>query len=141
MLKRIRPYDFLGVTGLLLFLLSVLVPFQTVDIHVHGRYYVFEMSYAYRNTACSLLALFTICTFLQQKLYSTALSWVHVILTILTAAACIFFLYRASEAYHPNFSGWISFETNNDIIIIALTSFLIAQVLLIINLLVGAFRH
>ena len=141
MLKRIRPYNLLGVTGLLLSLASLLVPFQSVDVHVYDTYYVFEMSYAFRNTACFLLALFTLCTFLKQRLYSVVLSWVHVILTILLAGGCIFFLYRASEAYRPNFSDWTSFQTNNDIVVIMLIAFLIVQVLLVVNILAGAFRR
>jgi hypothetical protein len=140
MFKKIKPYSVLGMIGLLLFLISFLVPFQSVDVHVHDNYYVFEMSYAFRNIACSLLVLFTICIFLQQKFYSAVLSWIHVVLTILTAAVCIFFLYRASEAYRPNFSNWTSFQTNNNIIAITLIIFFSAQVFLIVNLVVGVFR-
>jgi hypothetical protein len=131
----------LGVTGLIMLLVSFLVPFQTVDIHVHDRYFVFEMSYAFRNTACFLLALFTIYTFLQQMLYSIVLTWVHTFLSILTAATCIFFLYRASQAFHPNFSDWTSFQTNNTVIVICLMTFLLGQALLIVNLLIGAFKR
>ena len=141
MFKRIRPYNILGVIGLILFLLSFVIPFQSVDIHVHDTYYVFEMSYAVRNTACFLLALFTICTFLKQKLHSNILSWIHAILTILTAATCIFFLYRVSEAYRPNFSNYESLQTNNNVIVIALMTFFIAQIFLIVNILIGAFNR
>jgi hypothetical protein len=103
MFKRKRPYNLLGVTGLIMLLVSFLVPFQSVDIHVHDTYFVFEMSYAFRNISCFLLALISIYTFLQQMLYSILLTWVHTFLWILTTATCIFFLYRASQAFHTNF--------------------------------------
>jgi hypothetical protein len=141
MFKKIRPYSLLGIIGLVLFAVSFLIPSHTVDVNIHDTYYVLEMSYAFRNVACFFLALFTIYTFLQQKLYSPVLSWAHVSLTVVTATACFFFLYRASEAYQPNFSNWESFQTNNNIIVITLLTFLIAQLLLIINLLIRAFRR
>jgi hypothetical protein len=141
MFKKIKPHNLLGVIGLLLFTVSFLVPSHTVDVNIHDTYYVLEMSYAFRNVACFFLVLFTIYTFLQQKLYSPVLSWAHVSLTVLTATVCFFFLYRASEAYQPNFSNWESFQTNNHIIVITLLIFLLAQLLLLVNLLIGAFRR
>ncbi len=140
MFKQLRPYNLLGVAGLILFTVSFFVPFKSAEIHVHDTYYVFEMSYAFRNMACELLALFTVCTFLKQQLSFSILTWAHVVLTLLAFAAGILFLYRSSKAFQPNFSDWSTFQTNNEILVATIVILLIAQVLLTVNLLVGAFK-
>lgn len=104
MFKRLRPYDLLGIAGLLLFFSSFFIPFQSVDIHLHDTYYVFEMSDAFRNMGGALLVLFTVNTFLKRNVYSIVLSWTHTILTTLTVGATLLFLYRASLSYKPGFS-------------------------------------
>jgi hypothetical protein len=141
MFKNFRPYDLLGIAGLLLFFISLFIPFQSVDIHMHDTYYVFEMSDAFRNMGGALLALFTVNTFLKRNVYSIVLSWIHTILTNLTVAAALFFLYRASFAYEPGFSDWETFKTNNNIIAITIWTFLLAQTLLVSNLMIGAFKR
>ena len=141
MFNRTRAYDILGIKGLLFLLVSFLVPAQTVDFYLYETYYVLEMPDAFRTMACLLLALYTIYTFLQHKLYSVALIWAHIILTTLTAGLGIFFLYRASAAYRSNFSDWAWFETNNKIVVVTLMAFLLAQVLLAANVLIGIFRR
>jgi hypothetical protein len=140
MFKNFRPYDLLGIAGLLLFFISFIIPFQSVDIHLHDTYYVFEMSGAFRDMGGALLALFTVSTFLKRNVYSIVLSWIHTILTTLTVAAALFFLYRASLAYKPGFSDWDTFKTNNNIIAITIWTFLLAQTLLVSNLIIGAFK-
>ena len=140
MFNNFRPYDLLGIAGLLLFFISFFIPFQSVDIHFHDTYYVFEMSDAFRNMGGALLALFTVNTFLKRNVYSIALSWIHTILTTLTVAAALFFLYKASYAYQPGFSDWKTFKTNNTIISITIWTFLLAQTLLVSNLMIGTFK-
>ena len=121
----------------------LLFPFSSlhsVDIHIHDTYYVCEMCYAFKNMGGGLLALFTVCTFLKQSIYSNILSWLYTILTILTIATAILSLYKAADAYRPGFSNWSTFQTNNDIIVITILLFLLAQTLLVSNLVVGAFK-
>jgi hypothetical protein len=56
MFNNSRPYNLLGIAGLLLFAVSIFVPFHSVDIHIHDTYYVCEMSYAFKNMGGGLLA-------------------------------------------------------------------------------------
>jgi hypothetical protein len=139
-LKKIPAYNFLGIIGLLLFGASFFVPFNIADIQIQGKYFVFEMDNVFRTVACTLLALFTIYTFSKRILYSNSLSWMHVILTLLSLTVFIILIYGASEAYRPGFSAWSSFEKNNRHMIITLMLFLLAQVLFLINILAGTFK-
>jgi hypothetical protein len=141
MFKNIKPYDLLGITGLLLFAVSFFVPFQIADIHFHDTYYIFEMPYVFTNVAGLALALFTVCVFIKQNVYSSVLSWIYTLLTILTIIVIIVFLCKASYAYRPGFSDWTAFKINNRIIIAAIIIFILAQVLLISNLVIGIFKQ
>jgi hypothetical protein len=140
MFKNIRPYNLLGIAGLLLVIVSLIVPFQSVDIHFHDTYYVFDMSYAFRNMACFLLVLFTLYAFVKQKFHSVILSWLHVILTIVTIAASILFLYKGSNAYRGDVSDSSTFQSFNNIKVATILVFVIAQVLMIVNFLIGVFK-
>jgi hypothetical protein len=140
-LKRIKPYNILGIAGLLLLAISFFLPSQMVDVYVHDTYYVMDMPYVFRNLACLLLALFTVSTLIAGKLRSSMLAWFHVILTVVTILTGIVFMYRASVAYRPNFSNWTSFETNNNILAVVILTFTLAQLLFIVNLITGAIKY
>jgi hypothetical protein len=64
MFKNFRPYDLLGIAGLLLFFISFFIPSLNVDVYFNDRYFVFEMSDAFEIFGGALLALFTVNTFL-----------------------------------------------------------------------------
>jgi hypothetical protein len=98
------------------------------------------MDNGFRTVACTLLALFTIYTFSNRILYSNSLSWMHVILTLLSLTVFIILIYEASKAYRPGFSAWSSFEKHNQHMIIILMLFLLAQVIFLVNILAGAFK-
>jgi hypothetical protein len=59
---------------------------------------------------------------------------------VLAVAAALFLFYKASLAYKPGFSDWETFQTNNNIIEIAIWAFLLAQTLMVSNVLIGAFK-
>src|SRR5215203_99079 len=128
-MKKIKQYNILGIAGLHLLAISFFLPSQTVDMHIHDTYFVMNMPYTFRNMSCMLLALFTLSTLLTEKLRNSILSWFHVTLTVLTTVTAIFFLYRALVAYHPSFSDWTSIETNNNLLVIIILTFSLAQIL------------
>jgi hypothetical protein len=136
-LKKIKPYNILGIAGLLLLAVCFFLPFQTVAVHFYDTYFVMDMPNTFRNMACMLLALFTLSTLLAGKLHNRMLSWFHVFLTVLSSLTAIVFLYRASVAYSPSFADWTSFETNNNILVIVILIFSLAQLLFIVNLITG----
>ena len=140
-MKRIKPYSILGIAGLLLLAISFFLPSQTVDVHFHDTYFVMTIPYAFRNMACLLLALFALSTLLAGKLRNRILSLLHVFLTVLTVLIATFSLYRVSIAYHPSFSDMTSYETNNNILAIVILSFLLAQILFIVNLIIGVTNY
>lgn len=85
MLSR-RPFNLLLLTAVLLFLISlgILKKNEVVDIHLHDTYFVIAKGQVFRLLTAVGLVVWALYLFTNALMYSKLLSWIHVIITILT---------------------------------------------------------
>lgn len=87
-IKR-NPYNLLFFLAILLFLFGFLNFRSVIDIHLHDTFYVITVKHLLRALAVLFLLLWLLYFITKKYLYSKLLTWIHVIVTIVT---CIFIL-------------------------------------------------
>ena len=138
---KTAPFQLFGITGLLLFAGSFFVPTQSVDIHLHDTYYVLDSNFITNYMSTLLLLLFTLCFFLRRQLRYMVLQWLHVGLTLLSFLVVIYFVYRAPVANQSKMMDWSHARSfTNNIAVVALLLFVLAQVLFLVNSMIGIFK-
>lgn len=152
LLMKQKPYNLLLWTGLVLVLTSFLILKQnnSVDIHLHDTYFVITHAHVFWLLAILALFVWTLYLLTNKVLYSKALTWTHVIVTILTLvlfALPLFFgdsLINQTPRRHYDFSNWNSFNsytTFTKAIAITIFVLLLGQFIFVINFIVGLFKR
>ncbi|MEO9022277.1 MAG: hypothetical protein ABI237_11260 [Ginsengibacter sp.] len=147
---RKRPYNLLLLTGLILILTCFFFFNQntTIDIHLHDTYFVIAHSHFFWLLAIPALMIWTIYLLTNKILYSKALTWVHVIITISTLVLLASTLFMGESLFNPapkhyyDYSSWNSSVTT-PARIIADTIFILlsGQIIFIINFIAGIFKR
>jgi len=147
-----KPYHLLLLTGLVFVLASFFILKQnnSVDIHLHDTYFVIGHTHILWFLAILALFVWTLYLFTNKILYSKALSWTHIIITILTLLFFALTLFYGDSFMNPTprryyeFSNWNSLDNYNTFTkAISLTSFglLFGQLIFIINFIAGLFKR
>ena len=84
-----KPYNLLLLTSILLFIVGLFGFDSAMDIHMHDTHFVFPLTYLPWTPSIILLIFWLLYLVTKNFLYSKALTWTHILLTI---AACIFIL-------------------------------------------------
>jgi hypothetical protein len=96
------------------------------------------------------LFVWTLYLITDKILYSKALTWTHVIITVLTLAFVILILFFANDLYHPtppryyDYNNWNSFKAYdmyNNTIANIIAILLIGQIIFIVNLIAGLLKR
>lgn len=147
-----KPYQLLLLSSIAFLLASVFVLRQNdpVDIHVHDTYYVMAKRHIFWFLAIISLLVWTLYLLVNKILYSHALTWIHVITTILTIALFTVMLFfggslnsAGSRPYqdYGNWNSWQVYEPYAKTIATVIGILLIGQVLLVINIIAGLFKR
>ena len=149
-LKR-NPYHLLLLTALLLFLSSFLVrQGKTVDIHLHDTYIVIAQAHVMWLFTSMVWLLWLLYLLTRKLLYSQSLTWVHVIITLVTVVLLVFPLYFGSSMFeapvrrendHSNWSAFEEYSRNIKIFSYCIAALIFGQVTFAINLVAGLFKR
>lgn len=137
-------------TGLVLVLTSFFMnQNRTFDIYIHDTYYVINQGHVFLFLAFIISVLWALYLVARKILYSKSLTWIHVIITLVTLLLLFFLLNFGSNILNPSskryldannqtfnmdeqYTGWIAY------IIIAL---ILGQVTFIVNLIIGIVKR
>jgi len=84
-----RPYNLLLLTGIILFVVGLFSLNSAIVINMYDTYFVFTLAYFIWIPCVILLIFWLLYLATRKKLYSKALTWTHIFLTI---AGCVFIL-------------------------------------------------
>lgn len=137
----------LALAAVLLVMLSFIPSGNAMDMPVKGASYVLSYTYTLRAMAMLVLLLWILYMVTVQILFSTILTWLHIIMTIVLAALIVFlfFFFHLSAGYAPekeaeifSFQAGVSLQMAVPLLIMLL---LVMQLLYIINLFAGVIRR
>ena len=146
-----KPYNLLLWTGFTFILITFLVINQNspVDIHLHDTYFVIGHTYIFWLLATLALFVWILYLVTNRILYSTTLTWVHTIITILTLLLLTTTLFisdnfmNTTPRQHYDFSNWESpdnYTTFTKAIRVTIIVLLFGQIIFIINFIVGLLK-
>ena len=138
-----RPYHLLLLAGIAL-LISALIPTEeTMDLHVHDTYIVTTRSSFYWALAMLTYLLWGICFLTRKVLLSNTLTWLHVIPTLVVIVLFICLPLFSFHRRYLDLTPWSTFNELEGIKVVLASAaivFIIAQILLIVNLVGGVFN-
>ena len=144
-----RPYHLLLFTGLALILISFFVaPNKVVDFHVHDTKYVIAHLHIFWLLAFIVWLLWFLYLMLHKFLHSKTMTWIHVIVTLLTVIFLMILL--GNNLFYPqprrylDLNDWHSFDRYDrhlGLIGYCIVAMLLGQVIFIINLIIGVFNQ
>lgn len=122
---------------------------HSFDIHVHDTMYVIAQAQVGILLASVLWVLWLICVATRKILVSPILIWIHVVITIFSVVSLYYHLFLGSEMEQqrpvPNLdsSVWkdsLLIDSSTKWILYSIVGFLVGQISLLINLLMGVLR-
>jgi len=123
---------------------------NSVDIHFQDTYFVIAKKHIFWFLAIISLLVWTLYLLANKILYSNALTWIHVIITVLTIAVFTLMLFFGSRLnntgprHYQDYGNWNSLEVYGryaKTISIVIGMLLIEQVLFVINIIAGLFKR
>ena len=147
-----KPYHLLLLTALAFLLISffILKDNNAIDIHLHDTYFVIAHTHVFWLLAILCLFVWILYVITNKILFSKALTWVHVIFTILAMIIFVSDFYFANifsnikPRRYYDFSSWVSFRHASEFVKaigIALILFLSGQIIFVINFIAGIFKR
>ena len=147
-----KPYHLLLLTGLVFLLASFFITSQnnSVDIHLHDTYFVIGHTHILWLLAILAFFVWIIYLLTNKTLYSKALTWTHVIITILTLLLFVLTILLGDNFIKPtprkyyDYSNWNSLDNYTAFtkaISITIFVLLLGQLTFVINFFVGLFKR
>ncbi len=138
---RQKPYSLFIIVAIFQVLVSFFINNYSFDIRMHDTYFVFAIAHVLILLSFLCMFYWTIYKFTTAILYSAILSWLHIIFTLLTflfIALLVVFNNSLIEKLSNDFS---LFSIYKSIYFIVFFVFVIAQLLLFINLTGGIIKR
>jgi heme/copper-type cytochrome/quinol oxidase subunit 1 len=141
----LRPYNFLSFLGIVLIIISFFVVSSTIDIHLHDTYYIIGYQQFFWLIALIILFFALLYRITNQVLLSKFLTWLQIIITLLSFIALIAFIFWGNEATrrYIDVSAWNSFHrlsVISKIISWIVLIFIFGQVVFIVNIIGGLIK-
>jgi heme/copper-type cytochrome/quinol oxidase subunit 1 len=147
-----KPFNLFLWAVLILVFTSFFVSKQnnSVDIHLHDTYFVVAHTHVFWLLAVFALMVWTIYLLTGKILFSKALTWIHVVITIVTLLLFALTLFLGDYLMNPiprryyDFSNWnffASLSTFTKAIDITIFVLLIGQSFFVINFILGLFKR
>jgi heme/copper-type cytochrome/quinol oxidase subunit 1 len=131
-----RPHLLLLFAGLVLLIISIFSS-SSIDIQVHDTYYVIWKRHLFIVFGIFVIFLWILYLFMVRLLYSRALSWIHILITIIPA---LFFI-SMPVWYHISLYDFRGYRRWNGILVIVIVALVIGQLILIVNLVIGLMKR
>jgi len=147
-----RPYNLLLLTGILLVVTSffLLDGNTSINLQFYDTYYVIAHAHVFWLLAVESLIFWVIYLLTEKLLYSKTLSWLHIIITILTLLILAVSFYIKQRQSTLTLRGYYDFsdrdsfmklEKYDRILFISIGFILIRQLLYIFNFSIGLFKR
>ncbi len=94
-----RPYHLLLLTAILLFIGGLFSINTPIDVHLHDTYFVFPLSFLVWVLTLILFFFWSLYLATRQFLFSKKLTWIHVILTVLSSLFMLMLPYLSTYSY------------------------------------------
>lgn len=142
----LKPYHLLILTALLLLISSFFVSNQSVDIHFYDTYYVIDAAWLFWGLIVILITAWLLYKVTKRILFSPFLTWIHILVTILTAVLIVSFLLwgdltQASINNEVSSQDFESYQRRNRRIAFVIAALLLGQLPYFINLIVGFIKR
>jgi len=151
LLPNKAPYQVFLFAGLILFIISFLVDSRnSVDIHLHDTMFVISQNHIFVIFASICFILWILYLITASILPSRALTILHVLVTLSTITLFLIVVssslgnYYSNEERYLDESALISYNYSNRptvLITYSIIIFILAQVLFIINIILGILRR
>jgi heme/copper-type cytochrome/quinol oxidase subunit 1 len=150
-MKR-KPYNLFLLIGFIFVVISLFVLSQhnSIDIHLHDTYFVITHTHFFWFLAILALFVWVLYLLTNKFLFSKALTWIHVIITILTLVFFALALYygdNLSNLQPRRYYEYSSLDSFNDYdrytktIGTVLSILIFGQIIFVINVIVGLFKR
>jgi hypothetical protein len=146
-----RPYNLFLLAGVFFLLSSLFTLNQkgTVDIHLHDTYFIIDRTFILWLMTFLAFFVWTLYRLTNSFLLSKALTWAHIIITLLTLLllpGTIFFGNNATDIpsrRYLDYNNWTSFNSNtkySKTLVIIVIALLLGQVGYVINFIGGLIK-
>ncbi|MBB1285272.1 hypothetical protein HRH25_12890 [Flavisolibacter sp. BT320] len=145
------PYHLLILAGLSLVLTGFLLDRdRTIDIHLHDTFFVISEGYIYYLLAFFVWILWCLYLVTSRVLYSKHLTWMHVLITLLTILILLILLnfrgssFSASSNRYLDLSYWHAINEYSQgmrWMVYNLIVLLMGQLLLFVNVIIGIIKQ
>jgi heme/copper-type cytochrome/quinol oxidase subunit 1 len=130
-----KPHHLLGITGVLLILLSFFPNDRTIDIHVHDTVFIIAAPHIYGGLGILLLFFWFIYQIVYKILFSKILVWIHIISTILFFIFLVIISYAESSSM-PRQYNYALYFLNRIAVGLSIVA-VFAQLIFLFNILAG----
>jgi cytochrome c oxidase subunit 1 len=143
-----RPYELLGIMALLMFLVSFVDSNSALDINMHDTYFVIAHAHICWFFSGVLLFLWSMGVLFRRYIWSITLSWVQVILTLISVIAFLKIvvmgvsLSGVPRRYYAftEFEQQKSWFSTTSVYVFMLLLIVLGQLIFIINVITGFLR-
>jgi cell division protein FtsW (lipid II flippase) len=139
MLKLSRPYNLFLPVALLFIILVFFISTPTVDFHVYDTMFVVAGSSVIWLVAAFLALFWVLYRLTYHLLYSSLLTWLHVLFTIIALVA-VFTLIKLQPSHTEGWAYYEQFTGYEKRIAITVLLALITQLVYPVNLVIGIIK-
>jgi hypothetical protein len=137
-----RPFSLFFIATVVVFLFGILNNAKLMDVHIHDTYIVFPSFYFYSLVAVIFLLFGFFYWMTQRVLFSKALTWAHIVTTLLFTFSVLLFAYRMNAAPKEklDFSSWTAYTNQSRVLSALMLVLILTQLLFLVNVIAGVIK-